>query len=136
MSFDNVCKMLAEKYPAEFVRWLLNIETSNVKVLKTELRIEPIRADSVIFLQLPNRILHIEFQTLTLSNPPISLRMVNYSIRLKTIYRCPVTQIVIFLQQTDDPIAFQEEYIDETTTHRYRIIFVECFYRCWNRFKI
>jgi predicted transposase YdaD len=114
--------MLAEKYPAEFARWLLNIETSKIKVLKTELSIEPIRADSVIFLQLPNRILHIEFQTLTLSNPPIPLRMANYSIRLKTVYRCPVTQIVIFLQQTNDSIAFQEEYVDETTTHRYRVI--------------
>ncbi|MBF2067471.1 MAG: Rpn family recombination-promoting nuclease/putative transposase [Calothrix sp. C42_A2020_038] len=122
MSFDNVCKILAEKHPVEFARWLLNVEPSNVKVLKTELSIEPIRADSVTFLQLPNRILHIEFQTLTLSNPPIPLRMASYSIRLKTIYRCPVTQVVIFLQQTDDEIAFQEEYVDETTIHHYRSV--------------
>ena len=74
MSFDNVCKLLAEKYPAEFVRWLTASESSNVKVLKTELSIEPIRADSVIFIQTDNQILHIEFQTLTQSNPGIPFR--------------------------------------------------------------
>ena len=71
MSFDNVCKLLAEKHPAEFVRWLIVGESTNVKVLKTELSIEPIRADSVTFLQTANQILHIEFQTLTQSNPAI-----------------------------------------------------------------
>ncbi len=71
MSFDNVCKVLAEKYPADFVQWLIGEESSNVQVLKTELSLEPIRADSVTFLQTSNRILHIEFQTLTQSNPGI-----------------------------------------------------------------
>lgn len=27
MSFDNVCKLLAEKYPADFVRWLIAEES-------------------------------------------------------------------------------------------------------------
>jgi predicted transposase YdaD len=67
MSFDNVCKLLAEKYPADFVRWLTIDDGSNIQVLKTELSIEPIRADSVIFIQTSTQILHIEFQTLTLS---------------------------------------------------------------------
>ncbi len=67
MSFNNVCKLLAEKYPAELVRWLTASESANVKVLKTELSIEPIRADSVTFIQTNNQILHIEFQTLTQS---------------------------------------------------------------------
>jgi predicted transposase YdaD len=65
VSFDNVCKLLAEKYPADFVRWLIAEEPIDVKVFKTELSIEPIRADSVVFLQTANRILHIKFQTLT-----------------------------------------------------------------------
>ncbi len=50
MSFDNVCKTLAEKYPKDFARWLLKVEASKIEVLKTELSIEPIRADSVTFL--------------------------------------------------------------------------------------
>jgi predicted transposase YdaD len=122
VSFDNICKVLAEKYPADFVRWLIAEESTNVKVLKTELSLEPIRADSVTFLQTANRILHIEFQTLTQSNPGIPLRMLDYSVRLKRQYKCPVVQVVIFLQETNDEIAFTEEYVDDTTIHRYRAV--------------
>jgi predicted transposase YdaD len=122
MSFDNICKVLAEKYPAEFVSWLLAEEPTKVKVLKTELSLEPIRADSVTFLQTTNRILHIEFQTRTISNPPLPFRMLDYSVRLIRQYNLPVTQVVIFLQETNNEIAFIEEYVNETTTHRYRVL--------------
>jgi predicted transposase YdaD len=122
LSFDNAAKYLAELYPAEFVKWLLPPEPSSVTVLKTELSIEPVRADSVIFLQTSSRIVHIEFQTLTKSNPPLPLRLLDYYVRLKRLYRKPITQVVIFLQQTSDEIAFTEEYTDEATTHRYRVV--------------
>ncbi|RUT05304.1 hypothetical protein DSM106972_041250 [Dulcicalothrix desertica PCC 7102] len=122
MSYDNVCKLLAEKYPLEFVRWLLPTRAKKVTVLKTELSIEPIRADSVIFLQAGNRILHIEFQTLTISDPPIPFRELDYSVRIKRQYNLPVTQVVIFLQETDDEIAKTDEYRDETTVHKYQVI--------------
>ncbi|RUR89538.1 hypothetical protein DSM107007_02240 [Nostoc sp. PCC 7120 = FACHB-418] len=122
VSFDNVCKALAEKYPKDFIRWLIGEESTNVKVLKTELSLEPIRADSVIFLQTGNLILHIEFQTLTQSNPAIPFRMLDYSVRLKRQYKCRIVQVVIFLQETDDEIAFTEEYVNETTRHRYRAV--------------
>ncbi|MBD2252930.1 DUF4351 domain-containing protein [Nostoc parmelioides] len=122
MSFDNVCKALAEKYPKDFIRWLIGEESTNVKVLKTELSLEPIRADSVIFLQTGNLILHIEFQTLTQSTPAIPFRMLDYSVRLKRQYKCRIAQVVIFLQETDDEIAFTEEYVNETTIHRYRAV--------------
>ena len=122
MSYDNVCKLLAEKYPDEFARWLLPVEPRKIEVLKTELSIEPIRADSVTFLQTENRILHIEFQTLTKSTPSIPFRMLDYSVRLMRQYDVPVTQVVIFLQETSNEIAFTEEYVNETTTHRYRVI--------------
>ncbi|MDJ0615267.1 MAG: Rpn family recombination-promoting nuclease/putative transposase [Calothrix sp. MO_192.B10] len=121
MSTDNVCKLLAEKYPEDFARWLITVE-SPVKVLKTELSIEPIRADSVTFLQTKNRILHIEFQTLTKSTPPIPLRMLDYFVRLVRQYDVPITQVVIFLQEINNEIAFTEEYINEMTSHRYRVI--------------
>jgi predicted transposase YdaD len=122
VSFDNVCKILAEKYPEDFVRWLIGGESTDITVLKTELSLEPIRADSVIFIQTNNRFLHIEFQTLTLSNPPIPFRTLDYSVRLKRQYKCPVVQVVIFLQETDNEIAFTEQYVDDTTIHRYRAI--------------
>ena len=111
MSFDNVCKLLAEKYPFDFAKWLLPQAPKTIKVLKTELSIEPIRADFVTFLQTENRILHIEFQTNPQSKPPIPFRELDYSVRLIRTYQVPVTQVVIFLQETDDPIVFTEEYV-------------------------
>ncbi|MBG1243912.1 DUF4351 domain-containing protein [Nostoc sp. NZL] len=120
--YDNLCKILAEKYPRDFTRWLLNQEPRTIEILKTELSIEPIRADSVTFLQTEKRILHLEFQTTIKSQKPISLRMLDYYVRLTRKYQVPVTQVVIFLQETSDEIAFTEEYVSEVTTHRYRVI--------------
>ncbi|MDJ0795684.1 MAG: DUF4351 domain-containing protein [Calothrix sp. MO_167.B12] len=122
MTYDNACKYLAEQYPEEFIRWLLGIEPPEIKVLKTELTLEPIRADSVTCLQAENQILHLEFQTLSKSNPPLPLRMLDYSVRLKRQYRCGVVQVVIFLQETTAEAAFTEEYRDDSTIHRYRVI--------------
>ena len=74
------------------------------------------------FLQTENRILHLEFQTTIKSQKPISLRMLDYYVRLTRTYQVPVTQVVIFLQETSNEIAFTEEYVSEVTTHRYRVI--------------
>ena len=122
MSYDNTCKYLAETYPREFARWLLAIEPPDIRILKTELTVEPIRADSISFLKTANRILHLEFQTVPISKPPMPLRMLDYSVRLKRKYRCSVEQVVIFLQETTSELAFTQDYRDDTTTHRYRII--------------
>jgi predicted transposase/invertase (TIGR01784 family) len=122
LSYDNACKYLAEQYPVEFANWLLSVQSQDIQVLKTELTLEPIRADAVTFLQTANQILHIEFQTLPTSNPSIPFRMLDYSVRLKRQYRCDVEQVVIFLQATNDEIVFTEEYQDRTTSHRYRVI--------------
>lgn len=42
MTFDNLCKYISEKYPVSFATWLLGESPATVKVLKTELGIEPI----------------------------------------------------------------------------------------------
>ncbi|WGV23387.1 DUF4351 domain-containing protein [Halotia branconii] len=120
--YDNLCKILAQTYPFDFARWLLNQQPQQITILKTELSIEPIRADSVTFLQTENRILHLEFQTTIQSKTPIALRMLDYYVRLTRKYQVSVTQVVIFLQETTDEIAFTEEYISEVTNHRYRVI--------------
>ncbi len=122
MSFDNTCKYLAEQYPQAYVNWLLPTATEVVEVLKTELSIEPIRADAVTFLKTAKQVVHIEFQTLPESNPPIPMRMLDYYIRLKRKYRCEIVQFVIFLVETSDQIAFTEQYVDTGTVHRYRVI--------------
>lgn len=122
MSYDNTCKYLAETYPREFAQWLLAIEPPEIRVLKTELINEPIRADSLSLLKTANQILHLEFQTLPTSKPPMSLRMLDYSVRFKRKYNCNVEQVVIFLQETTNELAFIEEYRDDRTVHRYRVI--------------
>ncbi len=123
MSYDNLCKYLAEQYPREFVRWLLSSEEVNdVQVLKTELSIEPIRADAVIFLLVGSYILHIEFQTSPDSEPPIPLRMLDYWVRLYRLYRRPIVQVVIFLKATSSEAAYISHFEADNTNHQYRVI--------------
>lgn len=42
--------------------------------------------------------------------------------RLKRQYRCPVVQVLIFLQETTNEMAFTEEYRDNTTIHQYQVV--------------
>ncbi|MBW4492301.1 MAG: Rpn family recombination-promoting nuclease/putative transposase [Oscillatoria princeps RMCB-10] len=123
MSYDNTCKYLAESSPASFVRWLLNMEPERVEVLKTELSSEPLRADSLVLLQVSAQILHLEFQTLPYSNPPVPVRMLEYKSRLLKEYPgYPLVQFVIFLKSTNSELVYENEYRDSSTVHRYRVI--------------
>jgi predicted transposase YdaD len=47
--YDNTCKFLAETFSSDFASWLLGEAISLTKLEPSELSIEPIRADSVIF---------------------------------------------------------------------------------------
>ena len=40
MSYDNLCKLLAEKHPNSFAAWLLGEESNNTQILKTELSLQ------------------------------------------------------------------------------------------------
>ncbi len=122
MSYDNTCKYLAEKYPGDFARWLLSSDISDTQVLKTELNLEPIRADSVTFLQISNKILHLEFQTTPKSKTPLDFRMLDYYTRLRREYWCEIEQVLIFLQATSSEIVFNTQYVDKNTRHSYRVI--------------
>ncbi|MEH2464174.1 Rpn family recombination-promoting nuclease/putative transposase [Nostoc sp.] len=122
MSFDNLCKLLSEKYPERFASWVLGTEQTSVKVLKTELSIEPIRADYVTFLQLQGRILHLEFQTKLESTPPLPLRMLDYWVRLYRLYRLPITQVVVLLLPPASETVIETAFSVETTHHEYRVI--------------
>jgi predicted transposase/invertase (TIGR01784 family) len=122
MSFDNLCKLLSEKHPATFASWVLGTPQTSVKVLKTELSIEPIRADYVTFLQLEGRILHLEFQTKLESTPPLPLRMLDYWVRLYRLYRLPITQVVVLLLPPAPGTVIETVFCVETTRHEYRVI--------------
>ncbi|MFZ1028351.1 MAG: Rpn family recombination-promoting nuclease/putative transposase [Limnoraphis robusta] len=122
MAYDNLCKRLAEESPATFARWLLGTNPGTIQVLKTELSLEPISADAITFLQTSEQILHLEFQTQPTSEPPLPLRMLDYWVRLYRKYRRPIQQFIIFLQATTSEVVFTEEFVTETTRHRYRVI--------------
>jgi len=122
LAYDNICKYLAEEYPSEFFHWLLGEEPRDIQVLKTELSSEPIQADALSLLQSTNQILHLEFQTLPPSEPPLPFRMLDYWVRLHRKYRCPIEQVVIFLKSTTSQMVFNNEFRDINTWHRYRII--------------
>ncbi|ARV61986.1 hypothetical protein BZZ01_28180 [Nostocales cyanobacterium HT-58-2] len=94
----------------------------NPSSVKTELNLEPIRADSVTFLQISNKILHLEFQTSPASTPPLDFRMLDYYTRLKRQYWCDIEQVLIFLQATSSEIVFKTQYVDRKTRHEYRVI--------------
>ncbi|MEA5624051.1 Rpn family recombination-promoting nuclease/putative transposase [Nostoc sp. UHCC 0251] len=122
MTYDNTLKYLVEQYPEDFIRYLLASEATDIQILKTELNQEPIRADSVTFLQTANQILHLEFQTLPASTPPLPLRMLDYWVRLYRQYNCDIEQIVIFLKPTTSEAVFVDQFTARNTAHRYRII--------------
>jgi predicted transposase/invertase (TIGR01784 family) len=70
MSYDNTCKFLAETFSSDFASWLLGEPIALTKLEPSELSVEPIRADSVIFLESTEIILHLEFQTEADKNMP------------------------------------------------------------------
>lgn len=82
MPYDNLCKYLAEHYPLHFAAWALGEPIADAEIMKTELSAEPIRADSVLYLNSRGTILHFEFQTTPQSRPPLPLRMLDYWVRL------------------------------------------------------
>jgi predicted transposase/invertase (TIGR01784 family) len=122
MSFDNLCKLLSEKHPETFASWVLGTPQTSAKVLKTELSIEPIRADYVTFLKLEQRILHLEFQTKLESTPPLPLRMLDYWVRLYRLYRLPITQVVVLLLPPAPGTVIETVFHVENTRHEYRVI--------------
>jgi predicted transposase YdaD len=117
---DNLCKRLAEQFPVEFARWAFGV-TGSIKVDKTELSREPIRADAVILSREGIEILHAEFQTTLKSDVPVPLRLLDYHVGFKRQNpQRRVRQVLIVLKATGEEIP--DRYVDETTTHTYSVI--------------
>ncbi len=105
MTYDNTCKFLAENFSADFASWLLGQPLELTKLEPSELSVEPIRADSVIFLASISLILQIEFQTRPDQN--MAFRMLDYWVRLHRKYPDKeIYQIVIYLKPSDSPLVF------------------------------
>jgi predicted transposase/invertase (TIGR01784 family) len=118
---DNLLKYLAEHYPAALASWLLGKPVTRVRILKTELSLQPIRADSIYLLETDDEILHVEFETdPTNSEPPVELRMLDYFVRVYRRERKLVRQVVIVLAETKARIP--NEFHVGDTWHRYRVV--------------
>jgi predicted transposase/invertase (TIGR01784 family) len=122
MAFDNLCKLLAEKHPVRFASWVLGQPIESAEVLKSELSIEPIRADSVILLKLQSQILHLEFQVKLDSEPPLPLRILDYWVRLYRLYRLPIRQVVVLLRPTAEGTVIESAFVLGTTRHEYQVL--------------
>lgn len=122
MTTDNICKYLAEQNPSSFAGWLLEEAPSSADVLKTELSVEPIRADFVALLHPQDQILHLEFQVKAITDPPMPFRMLEYFVRLYRQYGYPIEQVLIFLKPTTSAVAYTEQFTGPNTVHSYRVI--------------
>jgi predicted transposase/invertase (TIGR01784 family) len=119
--YDNTCKFLAENFATDFASWLLGQPILLTKLEPSELATEPIRADSVIFLQSLHIIVHIEFQTITDKN--MAFRMLDYWVRLHRKYpNKEIYQVVIYLKPTDSPLVYETSFKSQQLTHNFNVI--------------
>ena len=119
--YDNICKFLAETFPADIATWLLGSPIALTQLNPKELSVEPIRADSLIFLQSQDLILHVEFQTQPKADLPF--RMADY--RLRAYRRFPeqqMHQVVVYLKPSQSPLVDQNCFEIRRLRHEFEII--------------
>ena len=119
--YDNVCKFLAERFSRDFANWLLNEPIELTELKTTELSLNPIRADSLIFLQSDDIVLHIEFQTSP--DEDIPFRMADY--RLRVYRRYPnkeMYQVVIYLKPSNSELVYQNTFELTNLRHQFNVI--------------
>jgi predicted transposase/invertase (TIGR01784 family) len=118
---DNICKFLAESFSADFASWLLGEPITLTKVEPSELSVEPIRADSVIFLESSEIILHIEFQTEPNKNIPF--RMTDYRLRLyRKFPERQIHQVVIYLSPSKSALVYETTFNTGRLNHQFNVI--------------
>ncbi len=119
--YDNICKFIAETFSKDLSQWLLG-KTIDLTILEpTELQVDPIRADSVIFLQSEDLILHIEFQT----NPKedIPFRMADYRLRLHRRFpQKAVYQVVIYLRKNTSYLSQIDTFELPNFRYQYNVL--------------
>ncbi len=118
---DNTCKFLAETFPSDFASWLLGKPINLTKLEPSELLLKPIRADTVIFLESSELILHIEFQTEPNKNIPF--RMADYRLRLyRKFPQKQIHQVVIYLTPSQSLLVHQTTFTIGELTHHFQVI--------------
>ncbi len=119
--YDSTCKFIAAKFGSDLAKWLLGKEIELTELKPSELSLEPIRADSLIFLESSALILHIEFQTDP--DEDIPFRMADYRLRLYRRYpNKQVHQVVIYLRRSGKTLVYKERFELPGTRHEFRVI--------------
>jgi predicted transposase/invertase (TIGR01784 family) len=119
--YDNTCKFIAETFSSDLAQWLLGYPIDLTVLKPTELLVSPIRADSLIFLQSDDLILHIEFQTDP--NDDIPFRMADYRLRIHRVFpNKQVYQVVIYLRQTSSSLARVTTFNLPQLRHEFNIL--------------
>jgi predicted transposase/invertase (TIGR01784 family) len=119
--YDNTCRFLAEHFSADFASWLIGEAVTLTEIQPSELSLDPIRADALIFLESDESILHIEFQTLPKDNVPF--RMLDYRVRgHRKNPTKSMRQVVIYLKQTGSELVYQTSFMMENTRHEFEVI--------------
>jgi predicted transposase/invertase (TIGR01784 family) len=119
--YDDTCRFLAEHFSADFASWLLGKSVTLTELQPSELSLDPIRADALIFLESDDEILHLEFQTLPKKNIPF--RVLDYRVRgYRRDPDKPMRQFVIYLKQTNSPLVYQTSFTMERTQHEFEVI--------------
>jgi predicted transposase/invertase (TIGR01784 family) len=118
---DNICKFLAESFSNDFASWILGKSIPLTKLEPSELSVQPIRADSIIFLESTELILHIEFQTEPNKNIPF--RMADYRLRLyRRFPEKEIHQVVIYLSPSQSPLVYENTFNLKELNHQFNVI--------------
>jgi predicted transposase/invertase (TIGR01784 family) len=118
--FDTVSKHLIEDYSQDFATWLLGQPCSLTRLEPSELSLEAIRADALIYTG-NNLILHLEIQTSP--DPNIPFRLLDYRTRIYRKYPDKqVKQVVIYLKPTNSVQVYQTKFEIPGTVHSFEVV--------------
>ncbi|MBE5229992.1 MAG: Rpn family recombination-promoting nuclease/putative transposase [Microcystis aeruginosa PMC 728.11] len=119
--YDNVCRTLASLFSRDIATWLMGEPIALTELEPTELLLDPIRVDSLIFLQSEDLILHIEFQTDPKEDIPF--RMADYRLRIyRRFPRKRVYQVVIYLRKNQSAAVKINTFELLELQHRYNVV--------------
>ncbi|WP_017325288.1 DUF4351 domain-containing protein [Synechococcus sp. PCC 7336] len=121
MSFDSVCKFIAETFTADLATWLLGEPVELARLEPSELLSSPIYADSLVLLESKELVLQIEFQVEPKAEIPF--RMTDYAVRgFRRFPNKRVRQVVIYLRRSQSPLVYQTIFERDGIRHEFEVI--------------
>ena len=121
MSFDSVCKFIAENFTTDITTWLLGESVELASLESSELLTSPIYADSLVLLESQSLVLQIEFQVEPKREIPF--RMADYAMRAyRRFPEKQLRQVVVYLRRSQSPLVAQTTFERGVTRHSFEVI--------------